>query len=198
MCIQLELVTLKNHPSHGPSQVLPGLPALPNAESLVPHTSKCAPNVSPATACRFCLASYLTLPFRPAPLEGSLIPTLEVSRTRICIAKFPTSELCNHNLSCCPLEGSLIPRLDVGAGLQRPWSVCKLCKMLCSVLAVLSTSHPAHRCGTSFPVRPSLSPRPPPCPSSSRCPDLLIYHNISSYITLRVSLPLRPRSAGWP
>lgn len=27
---------------------------------------------------RFCLASYLTLPFRPAPLEGSLIPTLEV------------------------------------------------------------------------------------------------------------------------
>lgn len=27
--------------------------------------------------CRFCLASYLTLPFRPAPLEGSLIPTLE-------------------------------------------------------------------------------------------------------------------------
>ena len=29
-------------------------------------------------SCRFCLASYLTLPFRPAPLEGSLIPTLEV------------------------------------------------------------------------------------------------------------------------
>lgn len=27
--------------------------------------------------CRFCLASYLTLPFRAAPLEGSLIPTLE-------------------------------------------------------------------------------------------------------------------------
>ena len=27
--------------------------------------------------CRFCMASYLTLPFRAAPLEGSLIPTLE-------------------------------------------------------------------------------------------------------------------------
>ncbi len=27
--------------------------------------------------CRFCMASYLTLPFRSAPLEGSLIPTLE-------------------------------------------------------------------------------------------------------------------------
>ena len=27
--------------------------------------------------CRFCMASYLTLPFRPAPLEGSLIPTIE-------------------------------------------------------------------------------------------------------------------------
>ncbi|KAI8103816.1 hypothetical protein M9435_006343 [Picochlorum sp. BPE23] len=27
--------------------------------------------------CRFCLASYLTLPFRAAPLEGSLIPTIE-------------------------------------------------------------------------------------------------------------------------
>ncbi|KAI3436868.1 hypothetical protein D9Q98_006278 [Chlorella vulgaris] len=27
--------------------------------------------------CRFCLASYLTLPFRTAPLEGSLIPSLE-------------------------------------------------------------------------------------------------------------------------
>ena len=27
--------------------------------------------------CRFCLASYLTLPFRPAPLEDSLIPALE-------------------------------------------------------------------------------------------------------------------------
>ncbi|PSC73970.1 radical SAM [Micractinium conductrix] len=27
--------------------------------------------------CRFCLASYLTLPFRPASLEGSLIPSLE-------------------------------------------------------------------------------------------------------------------------
>lgn len=27
--------------------------------------------------CRFCLASYLTLPFRAAPLEGSLIPSLE-------------------------------------------------------------------------------------------------------------------------
>ena len=26
---------------------------------------------------RFCLASYLTLPFRAAPLEGSLIPTIE-------------------------------------------------------------------------------------------------------------------------
>jgi len=26
--------------------------------------------------CRFCLASYLTLPFRAAPLEGSLIPTI--------------------------------------------------------------------------------------------------------------------------
>lgn len=32
--------------------------------------------------CRFCLASYLTLPFRPAPLEGSLIPSLEVRRCR--------------------------------------------------------------------------------------------------------------------
>ena len=30
--------------------------------------------------CRFCLASYLTLPFRAAPLEGSLIPSLEVGR----------------------------------------------------------------------------------------------------------------------
>lgn len=27
--------------------------------------------------CRFCMASYLTLPFRPAPLEGSLIPIIE-------------------------------------------------------------------------------------------------------------------------
>lgn len=27
--------------------------------------------------CRFCLASYLTLPFRPAALESSLIPTIE-------------------------------------------------------------------------------------------------------------------------
>ena len=27
--------------------------------------------------CRFCMASYLTLPFRHAPLEGSLIPTIE-------------------------------------------------------------------------------------------------------------------------
>lgn len=27
--------------------------------------------------CRFCMASYLTLPFRPAELEGSLIPTIE-------------------------------------------------------------------------------------------------------------------------
>ncbi|MEM8603598.1 MAG: radical SAM protein [Cyanobacteria bacterium P01_H01_bin.121] len=27
--------------------------------------------------CRFCLASYLTLPFRPASLEGSLIPAIE-------------------------------------------------------------------------------------------------------------------------
>lgn len=27
--------------------------------------------------CRFCLASYLTLPFRSAPLEGSLIPIIE-------------------------------------------------------------------------------------------------------------------------
>lgn len=27
--------------------------------------------------CRFCMASYLTLPFRAAPLEGSLIPTIE-------------------------------------------------------------------------------------------------------------------------
>ncbi|MDJ0588781.1 MAG: radical SAM protein [Pleurocapsa sp. MO_226.B13] len=27
--------------------------------------------------CRFCLASYLTLPFRTAPLEGSLIPAIE-------------------------------------------------------------------------------------------------------------------------
>lgn len=29
------------------------------------------------STCRFCLASYLTLPFRAAPLEGSLIPTIE-------------------------------------------------------------------------------------------------------------------------
>lgn len=27
--------------------------------------------------CRFCLASYLTLPFRPAPLEGALIPAIQ-------------------------------------------------------------------------------------------------------------------------
>ncbi|KAK3270103.1 hypothetical protein CYMTET_21483 [Cymbomonas tetramitiformis] len=27
--------------------------------------------------CRFCLASYLTLPFRAAPVEGSLIPSIE-------------------------------------------------------------------------------------------------------------------------
>jgi radical SAM superfamily enzyme YgiQ (UPF0313 family) len=27
--------------------------------------------------CRFCLASYLTLPFRTASLEGSLIPAIE-------------------------------------------------------------------------------------------------------------------------
>jgi len=27
--------------------------------------------------CRFCMASYLTLPFRPAALQGSLIPTIE-------------------------------------------------------------------------------------------------------------------------
>ena len=27
--------------------------------------------------CRFCLASYLTLPFRTAPLESSLIPAIE-------------------------------------------------------------------------------------------------------------------------
>lgn len=32
--------------------------------------------------CRFCLASYLTLPFRTAPLEGSLIPSLEVREGR--------------------------------------------------------------------------------------------------------------------
>jgi len=27
--------------------------------------------------CRFCLASYLTLPFRTAPLAGGLIPAVE-------------------------------------------------------------------------------------------------------------------------
>ena len=31
--------------------------------------------------CRFCLASYLTLPFRSASLEGSLIPTIEKGLT---------------------------------------------------------------------------------------------------------------------
>ena len=35
-------------------------------------------STTPCTPPRFCLASYLTLPFRPASLEGSLIPSLEV------------------------------------------------------------------------------------------------------------------------
>jgi hypothetical protein len=45
--------------------------------------------------CRFCLASYLTLPFRSAPLEGSLIPTLEVRAGR-------PAPRCRIVTSACP------------------------------------------------------------------------------------------------
>ena len=52
------------------------------AEWQGPTGCACTPIQLPARTSppprRFCLASYLTLPFRPAPLEGSLIPSLEV------------------------------------------------------------------------------------------------------------------------
>ena len=47
----------------------------------LPRPPACAPAPAPRLPwARFCMASYLTLPFRPAALEGSLIPSLEARR----------------------------------------------------------------------------------------------------------------------
>ena len=88
----LPLLTLSQHPRLAPTH-------LHTLAHLHPPTLTCAvvskrmawENIfmvevvrSCPEMCRFCLASYLTLPFRAAPLEGSLIPSLEV-RARACL-----------------------------------------------------------------------------------------------------------------